>query len=88
MPVADIGQVGKEVQLHFAELDLVHSVWRKSRQASAELVESVEGAEDPAWAAAWSSELDRRLTFAERTASYGRSWDEVKADLLSDLASR
>lgn len=55
---------------------------------AAELIDSVEGPEDPAWAAAWSAELDRRVAEAERTGDLGRSWDEVRADLLRDLAGR
>lgn len=55
---------------------------------AAELIDSVEGPEDPGWAAAWSTELDRRVAEAERTGDRGRSWDDVRADLLRDLASR
>lgn len=55
---------------------------------ASELIDSVEGAEDPGWAAAWSAELDRRVAEAERTGDRGRSWDEVRADLLRDLAAR
>lgn len=55
---------------------------------AADLIDSVEGAEDPGWAAAWSAELDRRVAEAERTGKTGRSWDDVRADLLRDLATR
>ena len=55
---------------------------------AAELIDSVEGPEDPGWTAAWSDELDRRVAEAERTGAHGRSWDDVRADLLRDLASR
>lgn len=55
---------------------------------AAELIDSVEGPEDPGWAAAWSAELDRRVAEAERTGDHGRPWEEVRARLLHDLASR
>lgn len=55
---------------------------------AAELIDSVEGPEDPSWAQAWSAELDRRVAEAERTGDRGRPWDEVRADLLRDLARR
>ena len=55
---------------------------------AAELIESVEGPEDTGWAAVWASELDRRLAVAESAGNHGRSWDEVRADLLADLAAR
>lgn len=46
-----------------------------------ELLESVEGPENPEWAAAWAAELDRR----EREIDEGRvkpvPWAEVKAKL-------
>ena len=55
---------------------------------AAELIDSVEGPEDPGWSDAWASELDRRVAEAERTCNRGRSWNEVRADLLVDLARR
>jgi putative addiction module component (TIGR02574 family) len=53
-----------------------------------ELIDSVEGVEDPSWGAAWSEELDRRVKQAEQTGNHGRSWDEVRRDLLARLAAR
>jgi putative addiction module component (TIGR02574 family) len=55
---------------------------------AAELIDSVEGAEDEAWSADWSAELDRRVAEAERTGNRGRPWDQVRADLLERLARR
>jgi len=55
---------------------------------AAELIDSVEGPEDPEWAAAWSAELDRRVAEADRTGNRGRPWDEVRAELLERLSRR
>lgn len=49
------------------------------------LIDSVEGPEDPDWASAWSSELDRRSAEVERGAVQCRSWEDVRADLLTRL---
>lgn len=53
-----------------------------------ELIDSVEGPEDPEWAAAWSTELDRRVAAADQTGDRGRPWDQVRAELLERLARR
>lgn len=55
---------------------------------AAELIDSVEGPEDPEWSAAWSAELDRRVAEADRTGDRGRPWDQVRTDLLGRLARR
>jgi putative addiction module component (TIGR02574 family) len=55
---------------------------------AADLIDSVEGPADAAWASAWSAELDRRVAEADRTGDRGRPWDEVRAELLSRLADR
>jgi len=55
---------------------------------AAELIDSVEGAEDPGWADAWSAELDRRVAEAERMGEQGRPWAEVRADLFAELARK
>ena len=55
---------------------------------AAELIDSVEGPEDPEWSSAWSAELDRRVAEAERTGDHGRPWDVVRAELLERLARR
>lgn len=57
-------------------------------QLAAELIDSVEGKADPEWEAAWSQELDRRVSEADRTGNRGRPWDEVRKDLLARLADR
>ncbi len=54
---------------------------------ASELIDSVEGPEDPGWSQAWASELDRRVADAERSGETGRPWSEVRADLLKCLAS-
>ncbi len=52
------------------------------RLASAtELLESVEGPEDPDWAAAWAAELDRRVRELDEGRAKGVPWAEVKAKL-------
>ena len=53
-----------------------------------ELIDSVEGAEDTDWAAAWSVELDHRVAEADRTGDRGRPWSQVRAELLERLARR
>lgn len=55
---------------------------------AAELIDSVEGPEDPTWSAVWSAELDRRVTEADGTGDRGRPWDQVRAELLERLARR
>ncbi len=55
---------------------------------ASELIDSVEGPEDPGWSQAWASELDRRVADAERSGERGRPWNEVRSDLLKRLASR
>ncbi|MBM4368362.1 MAG: addiction module protein [Deltaproteobacteria bacterium] len=53
-----------------------------------ELLDSVEEPGDPGWAPVWAAELDRRVAEAEHTGDRGRPWDEVRAELLDDLARR
>jgi putative addiction module component (TIGR02574 family) len=55
---------------------------------ASELIDSVEGPEDPEWAAAWSAELDRRVAVADRSGDRGRPWAEVRSELLERLARR
>lgn len=55
---------------------------------AAELIDSVEGAEDPAWTAAWAAELDKRVADAARSGDHGQPWNEVRAEILRDLADR
>lgn len=53
-----------------------------------ELINSVEGAEDTAWEAAWLSELDRRAGAIERDPSTLESWEIVRDRLLAELKTR
>lgn len=46
-----------------------------------ELLESVEGPEDPEWAAAWAAELDRRVQEIDEGRAKTVPWAEVKATL-------
>jgi putative addiction module component (TIGR02574 family) len=46
-----------------------------------ELLESVEGPEDPEWAAAWAAELDRRVRDIDEGRARAVPWAEVKARL-------
>ncbi len=59
-------------------------------QLAAELIDSVEGPEDPEWAAAWSEELRRRTAAADEREARGEPrgvpWTEVRARLVSELA--
>jgi putative addiction module component (TIGR02574 family) len=53
-----------------------------------ELLESVEGPEDPEWAAAWAAELDRRVRELDEGKVETISWSVVKARLEERLRSR
>ena len=55
---------------------------------ASELIDSVEGSEDPTWSASWSAELDRRVAEAERSGDRGRPWDVVRAEMLERLARK
>ncbi len=55
---------------------------------AAELIDSVEGPEESAWAGSWSDELDRRVAEADRTGDRGRPWDQIRSDILERLARR
>jgi putative addiction module component (TIGR02574 family) len=46
-----------------------------------ELLESVEGPEDPEWSAAWAAELDRRVREIDEGRAKAVPWAEVKAKL-------
>jgi putative addiction module component (TIGR02574 family) len=46
-----------------------------------ELLEIVEGPEDPEWAAAWAAELDRRVRELDEGRGKAVPWAEVKARL-------
>lgn len=46
-----------------------------------DLLDSVEGPEDPEWAEAWAAELDRRVRELDEGRVKGVPWEEVKAKL-------
>ena len=59
-------------------------------QLAAELIDSVEGPEDPEWTQAWAEELQRRSAAADardaRGEARGAPWPEVRERLVSKLA--
>lgn len=57
----------------------------KRLNLASELLESVEGPEDPDWAAAWRAELDRRAAEFERGDVKGEDWATLKARLMAKL---
>ena len=57
-------------------------------ELAAELLASVDGPADPDWEQAWQVELDRRATAADASGTPAAEWSEVRARVLSKLASR
>lgn len=59
---------------------------------ASELIDSVEGPADPAWAERWTTELRRRSSAADEREAQGQprgsNWSEVKERLLSGLSRR
>ena len=55
---------------------------------AAELLASVDGPADPNWEPAWQVELDRRAAAADASSTAPAEWSEVRARVLSKLASR
>jgi putative addiction module component (TIGR02574 family) len=55
---------------------------------AAELLESVEGPEDPEWAAAWAAELDRRVKELDAGTVTAIPWEQVKSEVLGRFRSR
>jgi putative addiction module component (TIGR02574 family) len=53
-----------------------------------EILDSVEGHEDPKWAASWAAELDRRVTELEAGAAKAIPWEQIKSEMLQRLRSR
>ena len=53
-----------------------------------ELLETVEGPEDPEWATAWAAELDRRVRALDLGAVRAVPWQHVKSELLERLRSK
>jgi putative addiction module component (TIGR02574 family) len=53
-----------------------------------EILDSVEGPEDPKWAAAWAAELDRRVNELDAGTVKTIPWEQVKSETLQRLRSR
>jgi len=53
-----------------------------------ELLESVEGPEDPEWAAAWAAELDRRVRELDSGAVKAIPWLQVRSEILERLRAK
>jgi putative addiction module component (TIGR02574 family) len=53
-----------------------------------ELLDSVEGPEDPEWTAAWTAELARRVKQLESGQAKTVPWEEARARILAKLRSR
>ena len=53
-----------------------------------ELLDSVEGPEDPEWTAAWAAELERRVKQLENGEAKAVPWEEARARILAKLRSR
>jgi putative addiction module component (TIGR02574 family) len=57
-------------------------------ELAAELLASVDGPADPDWEQAWQVELDRRAAASDVSDKPAAEWSEVRARVLSKLASR
>ena len=55
---------------------------------ASELLESVEGPEDPQWAEAWTAELDRRVRELDEGRVQGTPWSEVKTKIEARLRAK
>jgi putative addiction module component (TIGR02574 family) len=55
---------------------------------ASELLESVEGPENSAWAAAWAAELDRRVRELENGTAKTIPWEQVKAEIQARLRAK
>jgi putative addiction module component (TIGR02574 family) len=53
-----------------------------------EILESVEGPEDPQWAAAWATELDRRVRELDAGTAKTIPWEQVRSEILGRLRSK
>ena len=53
-----------------------------------ELLESVEGPEDPQWAEAWAAELGRRARELDEGRVQGTPWSEVKTKIEARLRAK
>lgn len=55
---------------------------------AAELLDSVEGADDPEWDSAWLAELDSRAQSAAANPSELEDWALIRDRLLNELRSK
>jgi len=53
-----------------------------------EILESVEGPEDPKWVASWAAELDRRVKELDEGTAKTIPWEQVKSEMLQRLRSK
>jgi putative addiction module component (TIGR02574 family) len=53
-----------------------------------EILDSVEGPEDPNWAAAWATELDRRVSELDAGTVKAIPWEQVRSETLERLRSK
>jgi putative addiction module component (TIGR02574 family) len=53
-----------------------------------ELLESVEGPEDPEWAQAWAAEIDARAKELDAGTVKAIPWDQARAKLLERLRAK
>jgi putative addiction module component (TIGR02574 family) len=52
---------------------------------ASELINSVEGDDDPTWEQAWLAELDRRMDEADRDPGSLADWADLKRVVVDDL---
>jgi len=53
-----------------------------------ELLDSVETPEDPEWAEAWASEIERRVKELENGTAKTIPWDQAKSEILERLRAK
>ncbi len=55
---------------------------------ASELLDSVEGPEDPEWASAWAAEISRRVKELDSGTAKTVPWEQVRAEIQARLRSR
>jgi putative addiction module component (TIGR02574 family) len=55
---------------------------------ASELINSVEGDDDPTWEQAWLAELDRRMDETDRDPGSLADWTDLKRVVVDDLRRR
>lgn len=55
---------------------------------ASELLDSVEGPEDPKWASAWAAEISRRVKELDNGTAKTIPWEQVRAEIQARLRSR